>query len=188
MSFSAVTSNPVLNAIFARTSVRHYTGQPPTREQLRILVQAGMAAPSAVDRRPWEFIVVTRMDLLEQLRDRLPHCKMITQAGAAIVVVGDRMRQYRGFDLDYWIMDCSAAVQNILLAATALGFGSVWTAAYPDPQRVKVVREILHIPHEHLVPLAVIPIGTPAGNETPKDKWDSSHMHWETFGSNIIDK
>lgn len=183
MPFPDATGNPVLNAIFARTSVRRYTGEPPTPEQLRLIVQAGMAAPSAVDRRPWEFIVVTRPDILEQLRDRLPHCKMVAQAGSAVVVVGDRLRQHRGFDLDYWIMDCSAAVQNILLAATALGLGAVWTAAYPDPLRVAAVREILNMPQEHLVPLAVIPIGTPAGDETPKDKWDPTRVHMNAFGN-----
>ncbi len=174
--------NPVIETILARASVRQYAGRPPSLGQLETLVRAGMAAPSAVDRRPWEFIVVTDSGLLERLRDRLPHCKMVAQAGSAIVVVGDRLRQHRGFELDYWIMDCSAAVQNILLAASSLGLGAVWTAAHPDPQRVAAVREILGISGDHLVPLAVIPVGIPAGETGAKDKWDPARVHFNRFG------
>ena len=174
--------HPTLKTIFERKSVRKYTGKAPSLEQLTLLVRAAMAAPTAVNRQPWEFIIVTDAGALEKLTQGLPHAKMTSQAGSAIVVLGDTLRQHRGSDTDYWIMDCSAAIQNLLLAAESLGLGAVWTAAYPDPQRVKVVREVLGVDALHLVPLAVIPVGTPTGEDRPKDKWDPGRVFLNTYG------
>lgn len=182
---NAMNENPTLATIFARKSVRRYTGQAPTLDQLTLLVKAGMAAPTAVNRQPWEFIIVTDAGKLARLNERLPHAKMTAKAGSAIVVLGDRNRQHRGPDTDYWIMDCSAAIQNILLAAESLGLGAVWTAAYPDPERVAAVREVLGVQAEHLVPLAVIPVGTPTGEDRPKDKWDKERVYLNEYGKKL---
>jgi nitroreductase len=180
-----MTENPTLATIFARKSVRRYTGQAPTLDQLTLLVKAGMAAPTAVNRQPWEFIIVTDAGKLALLNERLPHAKMTARAGSAIVVIGDLNRQHRGPDTDYWIMDCSAAIQNILLAAESLGLGAVWTAAYPDPERVAAVREVLGVTAGHLVPLAVIPVGTPTGEDLPKDKWDKDRVYLNEYGKKL---
>jgi len=182
---STMKDNPTLATIFARKSVRRYTGQAPTLDQLTLLVKAGMAAPTAVNRQPWEFIIVTDAGKLAQLNERLPYAKMTAKAGSAIVVLGDRDRQHKGPDTDYWITDCSAAIQNILLAAESLGLGAVWTAAYPDPERVTAVREVLGVTAGHLIPLAVIPVGTPTGEDQPKDKWDRERVFLNEYGKKI---
>ncbi len=172
--------NDTLKTIFARKSVRSYRSEPVSDEKLQMLVRAGMAAPTAVDKRPWEFVVVTDRAVLKQLADALPYAKMADRAAAAIVVGGDVRKQWGGMESDYWIMDCSAATQNILLAAESMGLGAVWTAVYPEDSRVRAVRQILGIP-PHVVPLNVIPVGLSAGREKPKDKYDPKQIHWNKW-------
>lgn len=172
--------NDTLNTIFARKSVRSFKSDAVPDEKLRMLVRAGMAAPTAVDKRPWEFIVVTDRAVLKQLADALPYAKMAEKAAAAIIVAGDVKKQWGGMESDYWIMDCSAATQNILLAAESMGLGAVWTAVYPEDSRVRSVRQILGIPF-HVVPLNVIPVGVQAGREKPKDKYDPKQIHWNRW-------
>jgi nitroreductase len=172
--------NDTLNTIFARKSVRSFKSDAVPDEKLRMLVRAGMAAPTAVDKRPWEFIVVTDRAVLKQLADALPYAKMAEKAAAAIIVAGDVKKQWGGLESDYWIMDCSAATQNILLAAESMGLGAVWTAVYPEDSRVRSVRQILGIP-SHVVPLNVIPVGIQAGMEKPKDKYDPKQIHWNRW-------
>mgnify|MGYP002386948181 FL=1 len=172
--------NDTLKTIFARKSVRTYRSEAVSDEKLQVLVRAGMAAPTAVDKRPWEFVVVPARALLKQLADALPYAKMAARAAAAIVVGGDVRKQWGGMESDYWIMDCSAATQNILLAAESMGLGAVWTAVYPEESRVRAVRQILGIPH-HVVPLNLIPVGMPAGREKAKDKYDPRQVHWNKW-------
>lgn len=172
--------NDTLNTIFARKSVRSFKSDAVPDEKLRMLVRAGMAAPTAVDKRPWEFIVVTDRAVLKQLADALPYAKMAEKAAAAIIVAGDVKKQWGGMESDYWIMDCSAATQNILLAAESMGLGAVWTAVYPEDSRVRSVRQILGIPF-HVVPLNVIPVGVQTGREKPKDKYDPKQIHWNRW-------
>ncbi len=172
--------NDTLKTIFARKSVRAYRSEAVSDEKLQVLVRAGMAAPTAVDKRPWEFVVVTDRAILKQLADALPYAKMADRAAAAIVVGGDVRKQWGGMESDYWIMDCSAATQNILLAAESMGLGAVWTAVYPEESRVRAVRQILGIPH-HVVPLNLIPVGMPAGREKAKDKYDPRQVHWNKW-------
>lgn len=172
--------NDTLKTIFARKSVRSYRSDAVSDEKLQMLVRAGMAAPTAVDKRPWEFVVVTDRTVLKQLADALPYAKMADRAAAAIVVGGDVRKQWGGMESDYWILDCSAATQNILLAAESMGLGAVWTAVYPEDSRVRAVRQILGIP-PHVVPLNVIPVGVPAGREKPKDKYDPKQIHWNKW-------
>ncbi|OPY09116.1 MAG: FMN reductase (NADPH) [Syntrophaceae bacterium PtaB.Bin038] len=175
-----VLMNDTLKTIFARKSVRSYRTEAVSDEKLQMLVRAGMAAPTAVDKRPWEFVVVTDRAVLKRLADALPYAKMAERAAAAIVVGGDVRRQWGGMESDYWIMDCSAATQNILLAAESMGLGAVWTAVYPEDSRVRAVRQILGIP-PHVVPLNVIPVGVPSGREKPKDKYDPKQIHWNKW-------
>lgn len=138
-------SNEALNTIYTRRSVRSFTGEPVSKDDLIKLLRAAMSAPTAVNIQPWSFIVVTDRKTLDKLCDNLPYAKMLGKAGAAILVCGipDKDEVY---SKDYWVMDCSAATENILLAAHALGLGSVWTAVYVDMDRVKTVRALLNIP------------------------------------------
>ena len=172
--------NDTLKTIFSRKSIRSYRNEPVAKEKLEMLVRAGMAAPTAVDKRPWEFIVVTDRTVLKQLADALPYAKMTDKAAAAIVVGGDVQKQWGGMESDYWIMDCSAATENILLAAESMGLGAVWTAIYPEDIFIRSVRQILGIP-SHIVPLNLIPVGVPAGREKPKDKYNPAQIHWNKW-------
>ena len=168
--------NEALKNIMTRKSVRAFTDAPVSEAQLTELVKAGMAAPSAVDTRPWDFIVVTDKALLGQLAQGLPYAKMTAQAAAAIVVTGDLRRQHGGEKALFWLMDCSAATENILLAAESLGLGAVWTALFPEAERISIVRKLLGIP-EHSIPLNLIPLGVPAGKPCAKDKYDPARVH-----------
>ncbi len=166
------------SVILTRLSVRHFTGEPVAKETLKEILKAAMAAPSAVNTQPWAFIVVTKREILDQLCAGLPYAKMLDKAGAAIIVCG--LPQKNEIAQKYWIMDCSAATENILLAAHALGLGAVWTAVYPDTQRIEFVRKILQIPQE-VIPLNVIPLGVTVNEEKPKNKYREENIHWETW-------
>lgn len=163
-------SKVVLENIAERKSVRKYLNKSVEEDKIDAMVKAGMAAPSGMDRRPWEFVVVTDRAALDSMAAKLPYAKMLTAAPLAIVVCGDTTLS------SYWFLDCSAATQNVLLAAEALGLGAVWTAAYPYEDRIDVVRQNTGLP-EHIVPLCVIPIGYPDGPQKAKDKFDEKRVH-----------
>ena len=167
-----------ITIIHQRKSVRHFTGEAVDSASLVEIVKAGMAAPSARNLQPWAFVVVTDRSLLDSLCTALPYAKMLEKAGAAIVVCGDMNKAATNTKTDYWVQDCSAATQNILLATEALGLGAVWTAAFPYDERVNPVTRILSLPG-NLVPLNVIPIGHPTGEDQPKDKWKPENMIWK---------
>ena len=112
-----------LTVIHNRKSVRTYLDKPVTKEQIEILLRAGMAAPTAADKRPWVFVAVTDRAVLDKLSNTSQYSKMLTKAGAAIIVCGDTRK---GLKSDVWVQDCSAASENILLAAEAIGLGAVW--------------------------------------------------------------
>ena len=167
---TTLKSKAVLENIAERKSVRKYLNKSVEEDKIDAMVKAGMAAPSGMDRRPWEFVVVTDREALDSMAAKLPYAKMLTNAPLAIVVCGDTTRS------SYWYLDCSAATQNILLTAEALGLGAVWTAAYPYEDRIDVVRQNTGLP-ENIVPLCVIPIGYPDGPQKAKDKFDLQRVH-----------
>ncbi len=173
-------SQIILNNILTRTSDRMFD---PSREvdpdDIQAILQAAMAAPSGVNCQPWQFVVVTNRDLLKKLAVALPYCHMANEAGAAIVVCGDKSRFLEGDDSDLWVQDLSAASENILLAAHALGLGSVWTALYPHRDRMGNVCEILQIP-EDFIPFNVIPIGYVKIAHTPLDKWNPAAITYRS--------
>ena len=135
-----------------------------------------MCAPSAMDRRPWEFVVVRDRAQLDALAKRLPNSRVGNGAQLAIVVCGTTDNGLPGRSKEYWIHDCSAASMNILLAAQGLGLGAVWTGVFPGEGRIAAVREVLSIPDGYL-PLNVIPVGYPAESPAPKDKWNPAKVH-----------
>jgi nitroreductase len=173
------TISDTLTVIHNRKSVRNYTGESVTPDQLEILLKAAMAAPSAVNCQPWEFVIVTDRKTLDRLGDVLPYAKMIYKAGAAIIVCGIPAKAHKNF-VEYAIIDSTLASQNILLAAEAIGLGAIWTAAYPYPDRMKSVRSILNIPSD-VIPLNVIPIGHPTGEDKPKEKFNPNKIHRERW-------
>lgn len=172
--------NVAYENILSRRSVRSYTARAVEDTVIEKLLRAGMAAPSARDARPWDFIVVTEQDLKEKIATASPNAAMAAKAPLAIVVCGNMDKTLDGVSAQYWIQDCSAATENILLAAHALGLGAVWCGFYPSQERQDALRGIFEIP-ANLVPLNVISIGYPEGLPTPKDKWDPSIIHYNKF-------
>ena len=166
------------NNIMTRTSIRKYTNEPVSKADIETMLRAGMAAPTAVNKQPWHFVAVTDKAKLAELAGRRG---MIKQAGVAIVVCGNLDKALQGPAQAFWIQDCSAATENILLAANALGLGAVWTGCYPIEDRVAEVSKVLKLP-ETIVPLCVIAIGHPAEQPTPKDKWKPENISYNEFG------
>ncbi|MDR1614525.1 MAG: nitroreductase family protein [Campylobacteraceae bacterium] len=162
-----------LSVIFNRKSVRSFKDSDKAipKETLDVIIKAAFAAPSAVNLQPWHFIVIDKRDILDALGDGLPYAKMLYDASAAIIVCGDENESKL-----YWEVDCSAATQNILLSVEALGLGAVWTAVYPQKERVSFVQKQLHLPN-NITPLNVIPIGYPANTNRPKDKYKPQKVH-----------
>ena len=168
-----------ISVIHSRKSVRNFTGAPISQDNIKILLKAAMAAPSAVNCQPWEFIVVTNRKTLDALAEALPFAKMLFKAGAAIIVCGVPSKAHRQMN-EYAVIDSTLASQNILLAAEAIGLGALWTAAYPYPDRMDSVKSILNIPPT-IIPLNVIPLGHPTGEEIPKKKFNSEKIHEEKW-------
>ena len=166
-------ATPIDN-IFERKSVRSFEDKTVSKDTLELLVKAGMAAPSAMNRQPWQFFVSTDKAKMDSLNARLPYAKMLKEAAAAIVVLGNPEIS------KLWMYDCSACTQNVLLAAESLGLGAVWTAAFPYDDRVNAIKEVYEIPDPWL-PLALIPVGYPKGDHQPKDKWDPAKVHYEIW-------
>jgi len=168
-----------LTVIHNRKSVRNFTGQPVDTETLTKIVKAGMAAPTAVNMQAWSFVIVSDKVRMKALAAGLPYAKMLDKAGAAIIVCAIPEKAYQK-KTEFSIMDATCASENILLAIEALGLGGVWTAAYPEPDRMGLVRSVLGIP-ENVIPLNVIPVGHPVGTEKPKDKFKPENIHWEKW-------
>ncbi|NPU85851.1 MAG: nitroreductase family protein [Syntrophaceae bacterium] len=168
------------SVIHARKSVRTFTGAPVGKSDLERILKAGMAAPTAVNMQPWSFVVVTERKMLNDLSSGLPYAKMLTKAGAAIIVCTETDQAYDKIK-EFAIIDASLAGENILLAVEALGLGGVWTAAYPYDDRMSHVRKTLGIP-QSVIPLNVIAVGIPAaGGEKPKDKYKKEKIHWDRW-------
>lgn len=166
----------VLTVIHQRKSVRNYTAEPVAEQELDQLVRAGFAAPSARNLQPWEFYVVTDRGTLDGLAAALPYGKMLAEAQAAIVVCGNSREFGEGATREMWVQDCSAATENILLAAEGIGLGAVWIGVYPYAPRVEAVSKVLKLPRE-FIPLNVISIGRPDGKDMPKKKYRESKVH-----------
>jgi len=162
-----------LEAILSRRSVRRYTPEPVPDPVIAEILRAAMSAPSAGNQQPWQFVVVVDRRLRDEIPTFHPYAQMVREAPIVIVVCGDlRLENYRG----YWIQDCSAATQNLLLAAHAKGLGAVWVGIYPKEDRVVRLQQLLGLPAE-VIPLAVVPIGHPAERVPPANRYDASRVH-----------
>lgn len=169
----------VMENILTRTSIRQFTDKPVEMATLDELVKAGMAAPSAVNKQPWAFVVVTDREVLDALNDNHPYANLKT-ATAAIIVCGNMKEALEGEAKEYWVQDCSAATENILLAAHAYGLGAVWCGVYPNPERIPAVKQVLGLP-DYITPLNIITLGYPDENPAPKDKWNPEKIHYQKW-------
>ena len=168
--------------IMTRTSIRKFKQQAVEAEKVETMLRAAMAAPTAVNKQPWHFVVVTDKQVLSELAGQGGRGNMLRNAPLAIVVCGDMSKAMQGKGQEYWIQDTSAATENLLLAAHALGLGAVWTGAYPMDDRYTHIQKVLGMP-ETVVPLNICIIGYPAEQPTPKDKWKPENVSYNKFGA-----
>jgi nitroreductase len=162
--------------VLSRRSIRAYTAEPVTDEQVERLLRAAMAAPSAGNQQPWRFLVVTDHATLATIPSVHPYSHMLERAPLAIVVCGLEGQRWP----QYWVQDCSAAVENILIEAVLLGLGAVWLGVYPLDERVSGLRRLLGIPDD-VIPFAVVPIGHPAESKKPARRYDPERVHRERW-------
>lgn len=181
--FSKSTSSAasaVMENLMTRTSIRAYQDRPVEDEKVEQLLRAAMAAPTAGNRQPWKFVVIKDKQTLKAISGYFNTMKMAEHASLAIVVCGDMDNTYPADGRDYWVEDTSAATENLLLAAHALGLGAVWCGIYPMQERVAYLKDLLGLP-ENIEPLNVVPVGYPAENPKPKDKWKPANIHYEKW-------
>lgn len=158
-----------------RRSIRKYTEEPVSKEEIDLLMHAAMSGPSACNKMPWEFYVVTDEAVLEKLRNASRYSKIY--APLAIVVCGSLSRALPSQLAPYWIQDCSASTENILLAATDLGLGTVWCGIHPQKRAEERVREALGLT-EKQIPLNIIYVGHPDQVQEPRDQYKETYIHY----------
>lgn len=168
----------IIDILFRRRSIRQFTDQAVDEETLKLLLKAAMAAPTACNSQPWEFIVVTEKESLDYLRSKLLFARY--HAPAAIVVCGNVGIANNTAARDHWVQDCSAATENILIAATGLGLGAVWIGLYPYPSKIQPLAEALCIP-EHVTPLSMVYVGHPAETKEPRTQYDEHRVYWQHY-------
>lgn len=160
-----------LEVIFTRRSIRKYTGEPVTADKLHTILEAGMNAPSANNRQPWHFIVVDDRAKLNAIMEVHPYSRMLAEAPLALIVCGDT-----AVSESFWQQDCAAATENILLAARALGLGTVWMGVYPDLQRAAAIAALFGVP-EGVHPMCIIAVGHPAEQKGRVERYDEGKIH-----------
>ena len=166
-----------MNVTLTEMNIRSYSDQAVCSELVRKLLQAAMAASSAGDQRPWHFVVVEDRETRERMADIHPFAHMLPQAPVAILVCGDpTLQKHAGF----WVQDCAAAMENILIEARALRLGAVWLRIYPSEGRVQSFRKLLDLP-PHVIPFALAPVGYPAEKSEPKCRYDESRVHFDCW-------
>jgi len=167
-----------IEAILSRRSVRKYKKKTVPKELIDELLNAAMNAPSACNEQPWHFVVVDKREVLDEVPKHHPHSYALREAPLAIVVCVDvNLAEEDGV---WWVQDCSAAAENILIAAQAKGLGAVWLGVYPNDNRVKGIRRLLALP-QNVVPLCIIPIGYPDEKKPCENRYQSSRIHYNCW-------
>jgi nitroreductase len=162
-----------LKAIYTRRSIRKYTDRPVPEKEIDTMLRAGMQAPSAGNEQVWHFIIVKKPEILESIADISQSASMAKEAPMGILVCADiNLEKYAGF----WVQDCAAASQNILLAAHALGLGAVWVGLHPRERRVNAVRDLFRL-KEHIIPFCFIPVGYRGEEKEPEIRFKKEKIH-----------
>jgi nitroreductase len=167
----------ILEGIITRRSIRKYTDKKISDDQVQMLLKAGMYAPSARNQQPWHFLVINDKGNLNQLSEIHPYAKMLLEAQMAIVVCGDETLELSS---GYWVVDCSAATQNILLTAHGLGLGSVWLGLHPREERKQAIRDFFKLP-DHIQPLSLVSIGYPNENRETPERFKPERIHYNAW-------
>lgn len=168
----------IIDTIYARRSIRQYQDRVVEKEKLITLLKAAMAAPSAMNSKPWEFVVVTDLNRLKKVRSSMPFGKM--NAPAAIVVCGNISFFKHPASSRFWVQDCSAATENILLSAVSLGLGTVWCGVHPIHNLSKRISKVLGLPAS-VKPLNVIYVGYPAEEKDARTQYNPGRVHWDQY-------
>jgi nitroreductase len=162
-----------LEFIHTRRSVRKYQDTEVPMETIKEIIAAGTSAPSAGNQQPWHFIIITEKKLLIRIPDIHPHAKMAEDAPVAVLVCADpSLEKHKG----YWVQDCAACTQNILLAVHAKGLGAVWTGVYPREERMENFRKLLKIP-DNIIPFALVPMGYSVQEPSKADRYKEERVH-----------
>lgn len=167
-----------LNVILTRRSVRKFTAQPVSDESIESILRAAMSAPSATNEQPWQFLVINQRGLLDKILTVHPYAAMCAEAAAAIIPCVDfTSEKYK----DFWPQDMSAATQNILLAARALGLGAVWVGVYPNNERILGIQQLFNLP-EQVTPFSIIPIGySNVPQVEAKERFKKERIHYNEW-------
>lgn len=166
-----------LDYILDRRSIRRYTDQKIDNEQIRSLLTAAMYAPSAVNMQPWHFVVIDERSMMEMIMEIHPYARMLQTASHAVVVCGDEQLQH---DDGYWVVDCGAATQNLLLAAHSMGLGACWVGLHPREERKSAFSRLLKLP-SHVKPFALVALGYPEEQKPRPDRFHKEkikHNGW----------
>ena len=169
-----------LDVIATRVSVRHFTGEKIPADKIEKILRAGMSAPTAVNKQPWAFVVVDDADVLRQLSETVQSSRIENGASHAIVVCGDMSKTLEGEAQGYWVEDTSAATENMLLAAHAMGLGGLWVGVYPIKERTAKGGEVIGAP-EHIVPMCIVTLDYPDEQPEVKDKFQEENIHYNRF-------
>jgi len=175
----SLTPNDKLQFMFGRRSIRVYAPGEVSEAAVTQLLQAAMAAPSAVAKDPWRFVVVRKKETLSSLAAALPYGGMLATSPLGIVVCGD-LDAVHDRELSYLLQDCSAAIENLLLCAHALGLGACWLGVHPREERIHKLKEILSLPAS-VIPIAAIAIGRPGEAKEPRTRFNRNYVHWEKW-------
>ena len=168
-----------LELIFGRRSIRKYKSTAITEDKVQKILEAGMAAPSAVGKDPWHFIVVTDPKALKKVSEALPNGQMLAEAPLGFIICGD-IDQAHTNELSYMLQDCSAAIENMLVAVHGLGLGACWLGVHPREDRVNHIKAFFNLP-DHIIPIACISVGYPAEQKAPRTRFDAKKVHYEKW-------
>lgn len=168
-------SEIILENINNRCSTRVFNDEKISLDDIKTIIKSAFCAPSATNLQPWEYIIITDEDKVLYMRNIHPYAQMFETATAGIVVCGNLDKVIPNYE-DFWVQDCSAATQNILLAANALGISSVWTGIYPVKERCEKLKEYFNMP-ENIMPFALIALGYSNNEANILDKYDEKKIH-----------
>ena len=168
----------MMNPIFLRRSIRSFIDKPVEREKLERIAKAGQLAPSAMGRFPWEILIATSPEAKQMISQMSPYSKMAARAGAVIIVCADMQKAIAG--QAWWIQDCAACTENILLQIVAEGMGGVWLGTYPKQECMKKISEFFMLP-DHIIPFSTIALGYSKEENIAKDRYDPAKVHFERF-------
>ena len=163
--------------ILTRRSIRKYTDEEISENMIKELIEAGVSAPSAGNQQPWQFVILDDQKIFDEIIKIHPNSKMLKNAKKAILICGDlNLERHKG----YWILDCAAVTQNILLAAHANGLGAVWLGVHPREQRMNGIIDLFNLP-KHILPISLLSIGYPAETVVKPERFNQEKAHYEKW-------